>query len=65
MQVEVRNALLDRLLGSTGTYSQHEIENFKQENTVASQEAEEGVHCVYSVAFGQKTVLLASSTNGE
>jgi hypothetical protein len=54
-QVEVRNALLDKLLGSMGTYFQHQIENFEQENSVSYKQAEEGVHCVYGVAFVQET----------
>lgn len=53
---EVRNALLEKLLGSTGTYSQHAIEEFKQETAVSYDQADEGVHFVYGVALGQKTI---------
>ena len=53
-QVEVRNALLEKLLGSSGMYEQEEIEEFKRENVVSYEQAEEGIHSGYGVAFGQK-----------
>ena len=53
---EVRHTLLEKLLGSTGTFSQDEIEEFKQDDVVSYDQAEEGVHFVYGVAYGQKMV---------
>ena len=53
-QVEVRNSLLENLLGSSGMYKSEEIEAFKEENVVSYEQAEEGIHSGYGVAFGQK-----------
>ena len=53
-QVEVNNTLLDKLVGSTSTFSQDQAESFKRENVASSKQAEEGVHFVYGVVFGQK-----------
>ena len=54
-QMDVRNALLDKLLGGKGRYPQHQIEELKCENYVSHKHAEEGVHGTYPVACGQKT----------
>ena len=53
-QVEVRNSLLEKLLGGSGMYTREDIEEFKRQNDVSYEQAEEGIHKVYGVAFGQK-----------